>query len=396
MDKISAEDIFGKTDFKTYSEFNLALALAKACSLYGKVFDMSMMTIDKSILPDSAFKQFKELISEGCICVDEGEVDGEEKEIAPNKDVGYFRNILLYNVISDKAEWSFEWANANYGSDLYTFMVYEKMGYSIMNVVATFLIRKYLGIEDSQKLFIKISHNMSKNVFTYINIYSCRASMKWFASLIDLEVSDSSKNPVDLDYMVFCNNSYMSHKYKYYTDAEKVEILKKLGIEVGSILVLWERKGMCENSIFGRIKSASIVRLDEIGDTFLGFAGVALNKTKEEVRKEYYDIPSEKRYLFSDILTKEPVANAYTKSYMYVGIDEYFKDEEYILTKLDQSEKVVKLVTIDGNEKSVEMRGVDAIYWLLRQYNIEFDVDLYREMYCNGEELLWDLYHGEG
>lgn len=396
MDKISAEDIFGKTDFKTYSEFNLALALAKACSLYGKVFDMSMMTIDKSILPDSAFKQFKELISEGCICVDEGKSEGEEKEITPNKDVDYFRNILLYNVISDKAEWSFEWANANYGSDLYTFMVYEKMGYSIMNVVATFLIRRYLGIEDSQKLFIKISHNMSKNVFTYINIYSCRASMNWFASLIDLEVSDSSKNPVDLDYMVFCNNSYMSHKYKYYTDAEKVEILKKLGIEVGSILVLWERKGMCENSIFGRIKSASIVRLDEIGDTFLGFAGVALNKTKEEVRKEYYDIPSEKRYLFSDILTKEPVANAYTKSYMYVGIDEYFKDEEYILTKLDQSEKVVKLVTIDGDEKSVEMRGVDAIYWLLRQYNIEFDVDLYREMYCNGEELLWDLYHGEG
>ena len=38
------------------------------------------------------------------------------------------------------------------------------------------------------------------------------------------------------------------------------------------------------------------------------------------------------------------------------------------------------------------MSEVDAIYWVLRQFNIDFDSDLYKKMYNHGEDLLWDSY----
>ena len=41
------------------------------------------------------------------------------------------------------------------------------------------------------------------------------------------------------------------------------------------------------------------------------------------------------------------------------------------------------------------MKGVDAVYWLLCQYNVEFDKDMYREMYMGDKPFLWDMYHPE-
>lgn len=51
-----------------------------------------------------------------------------------------------------------------------------------------------------------------------------------------------------------------------------------------------------------------------------------------------------------------------------------------------------KRITIDGKEGDVSMSSIDAIYWLLCQYSIEFDRELYRNMYNDGKDLMWDLY----
>ena len=56
----------------------------------------------------------------------------------------------------------------------------------------------------------------------------------------------------------------------------------------------------------------------------------------------------------------------------------------------------MKRITVQGKEADVEMNEVDAIYWLLCQYEIDFDRELYKHMYNNDEDLLWDLYGNEG
>ena len=86
---------------------------------------------------------------------------------------------------------------------------------------------------------------------------------------------------------------------------------------------------------------------------------------------------------------------AYTKeSTMMIysfGIDGYFNDEEYLILRLDPGEVVYKSVMFDGKVQKIKMSGIDAIYWLLREYDIPFDCDLFKKMYSSGKTLLWDV-----
>ena len=178
-----------------------------------------------------------------------------------------------------------------------------------------------------------------------------------------------------------------------HTLSEKLDVMKRYGMVEGAILLLWKRSGMCENNEYGHITGAKVFRLDEIGDNFLGVTTIAVNKTKEEIKMDYYDIDESIRYLFVDLLDKKPHMESSELNIFDVGIDNYFYDESKFITLLDESEKVFKTVTIDGKEVRMKMSGVDAIYWVLCQYGIEFDRELYKRMYFHGDsEPLWDTY----
>ena len=55
----------------------------------------------------------------------------------------------------------------------------------------------------------------------------------------------------------------------------------------------------------------------------------------------------------------------------------------------------MKRITVQGKEADVEMNEVDAIYWLLCQYEIDFDRELYKSMYNSSKDLMWDEYGEE-
>ena len=76
----------------------------------------------------------------------------------------------------------------------------------------------------------------------------------------------------------------------------------------------------------------------------------------EYTGQEYYDIDESIRYLFSDIPSKTPVLMANTRHLSNIGVDSYFYDESYLITKIDKREKVAKLVTIDGERIVCEVK----------------------------------------
>lgn len=395
MSVVRLSDIFKKDYFESYSEFYLALEISKVFSLFDVYVDMSDMIVDKSILPDNILEYFKKLISDNVIYVGDG-IDeikyDEDKADSFDIDISYFLSEKMYGYSDNCAYWSFKYAHDTYSTtNYYKFMNYGKLNIVLIGLVSFFIVKKYLGKENAPYLNIDIARDISKNVYAYLNIYSCIKTSPWFSDLVNLSVDFESD--VDLDYIVFCNNSNISHKLNDYSVSEKRGFMEKLGMVVGSILILFERKGMCENNRYGKIKASKVIRLDEIGDDFIGYTDISLNKTKEENYQDYLDINEEVRYLYSDLLNKNVNTFSSVSTLHEVGIDEYFGDsDEAILTKIDSSATVSKLITINGEQGMVEMSEIDAIYWLLCQYGIEFDKDLYRSMYSDGNELLWDRY----
>ena len=391
--KLVAEKIFERSHFKSYSEFYLALAIGSILKDRGYSLDMDGMLVDSSVIPEDMVKYYKKLLFDGAISLSMYEKGNTVPDIANTDiDTTYFSSLNMLYQSEDGLHWTIDYANENYGEYRRKFLDLLSLGNTLVHLVAYHLVNHILD-GDSRKLTIHLDSQKAKSTFIYVNIYSCLQTIGWIRDYVDLDVDFGDYN-VDLDYSIHCNNGKVAGRYKLWSVREKLDLLKKYGMVEGAILVLWERDGMCENNMYGKVKGTKLFRLDEVGDDFIGVTFISVNKTKEEVRQDYFDIDESVRYLFVDTLDKKPYQESTELDICGVGIDNYFLDEDKFITLLDDSEEVYKLVTINGKTANVKMSGVDAIYWLLCQYGVEFDKDMYKSMYYQGsKEPLWDMYN---
>lgn len=392
---VKCEKIIGRKYFKSYSEFYLALCIAAELGRRGNVLDMSNMKIDKDILSKYELEYFRYLQFVGHIYI--GDVNKPTIFTDNPEDLRYYMDMnditsmvgRMYGEDETEYFWYPEFIT---GDDVpLSFKKISNTGNLLMHITAYVLMSEYFG-EIKKKPFVVSFNNMkAKNTYFYVNLCSCSQTLDWFDDFMQLKIDFGDIN-VDIQYSIFCNNSQVAGHYRAYSRDEKHRLMKEMGVVEGSIVVLFERSGMCPSNIMGKITHAIIARVDEIGDDFLGITTIALNKTKEEQLLDYYSIEESKRYLFTDMLNYSPAQLIKTVSLYETGIGDHFLDEYMFITLLDPKEEVVKRVTINEEEVEISMSGIDAIYWLLCEYSIEFDRDLFRKMYSHGKLLMWDEY----
>lgn len=391
---LKCEEIIGKREFESYSEFYLALCIAAEMFRRGDKLDMSSMKVEKELLSDKELSYFKYLKAVGAIYI-----NGVNLEKVDTDGVAYYLDMNdlteLKDVLVESREDCYYWSPSivteKYIGGPRAFTILSNIGNNLMHIIAHLVVCMYFGEREKKKIVVHFEGIPAKNTYYYVNLYSCAQSLEWFRDLVEIDVDWEGAN-VDIQYSIFCNNGQVARRYKRWSVSEKREIMEKYGIVEGSIVTLWSRSGMCQSNIMGKINSVIVARIDEIGNDFVAVTTIPLNKTKEESILDYYSIEEDKRYLFSDLLNSKPALASRILSLYDVGVYNYFFDEGQFLCPLDTGEKVTKIITVDGKQAPVEMKEVDALYWLLCQYSIEFDRELYRKMYNKGKELMWDLY----
>lgn len=395
-DRISCERIFGRRDFKSYSEFYLALCMGAVCITKGCSLDMSSMIIEPEVLPKDLITYFKYLVGMGSIYI-EG-VQASEESSSLYEPILYFDTTTLascrgklYKQLDDRYVWTYSDFIEQCSSHM------DKVGLGqlpgiLMHIVADFLLDMFIG-EKSEKnpLEIVVTDMLVKNTTVYVNLISCGKTFDFFNDMIKLNI-DFSDFKVDLDYSILCNNGRAAKRNHLWTVGKKREFYEKEGFKEGLIAILWTRKGMCASNPDGKVVDASVVKLGKLSKDSLEITKIAINKTKEELLDDYREIPEDQQHLFSDILEGSPNLTHTSVSLYDLGINNYFHMEDSFITLIDERSTVTKKITIDGNSSYVELSNIDAIYWLLCQYSIDFDRELYRRVYNKGEELLWDKF----
>lgn len=397
---LKCSEFFKKDKFSSYSEFFLSMCMARELGRRGLSLDMRDMWIDPDMVTNSYRDYFRYLVGKGYILIN------TDKEITEQKEPSMLMDVSMYALLLEEGKllnserrfntrywWDFKFAYESWSAHALTLLNTAKMGNNLMHLVAFWIIRCLLdGETDSITIFI--DYYRVKSTFIYVNLYSILGTMPWLKEFFELEV-EFNDIQVDLDYSIFCNNGLMMNHNKYWTVQEKMQWMDKLGIVTGSIVILWTRSRINDNNPFGKIENSLLARVDEIGNDFISLSTIAVNKTREEVRRDYYAMEEDCRHLFADILTKKPYIRDETISICDIGIGDYFKSESKFITKIDTMAKASKTITIDGLTKTVEMSEVDALYWLLCQYEIDFNRELFQNMYSPKESLLWDRYADE-
>lgn len=395
---LKCSEIFKRNTFKSYSEFYLACAMAQECLRIGETLDISDMQIEKDILPSNFLEYFKVLVWEGAFTGVGEAHNGKKPEMSTNNKL-YFNtecfDILGNTIYKSEGEslfWSFEYARDEYKG--YRVNLSEADNF-IMHIVANYLVQYYLGKITAKPLVISITDLQKvKTPYYYINLLSCCKTLPFLDGLVFMDIDFSEYN-LDIEYSLFCNNGYAAKRNQKWSISEKKNFMKQEGIIEEGIYVLWERKGMNDSNPIGHIENCTLVRLDEIGAEDVSLTCIPLVKTQEEITDDYYEVPAEKRELFSDLLDFK--VNSYLRSVsLYsMGVRNYMSDEDVFIDLIDVDEQVTKKITIDGKVDNVEMSGVDALYWLLCQFGVEFNKELYKSMYSPNQNLLWDIYGGD-
>ena len=391
---IDCSSIMGKNCFESYSEFYLMLGIARECYRRGGSLNVTGMKIEKDVTPDDLLAYFKYLISIGAIVCEGLNYEGSLAEPRLSFNTKCFEVLGLDNLFREDTDclfWSYEWAVVAYESQKFSMLVFKNLGNILIHLVGYYMVAKYLG-EVSKPLNIEITNRQKvASTFIYINLLSCSKTMENFKD-INLNI-DFDALRVDLDYSIFYNNGLVAKRINSWSYKEKIQFLEKEEMPVGGVYILWERTGMNPSSPAGRLVNSSIIILDDIIIDYIAYTRVSLSKTHEELIDDYYDIPEDKRDNFRDILNFNPNIQKCTKKLVDLGIRNYMNDEDFFLDKIDPHAMVSKKITIRGVSEVVELSEVDAIYWLLCQFDVPFNRDLYKDMYSPDKELLWDLYN---
>ena len=389
---IKCSDILEKTYFDSYSEFLLACCIARECLRRGDSLDMSMMRIDAGILPDMELNYFKCLWRDGAIYL------GSDFNGDANIESSYYINTdcfadcynKLFKEYDDRYYWSMDWSYS--ALEGYTELQgISSAGKVLMHLIGHMLVCFYLGEREKKPIEIEINDQQVKSTYIYVNLVSCVKTLPWLNNLLILNIDFSDYN-IDIDYSILCNNGIAAKRNRLWSIKDKQKFLKEEGLVDGMIAILWSRKGMCESNPAGRITGAKLIRINEICNDSISVETLPYNKTKEEREQDFLSIPEKSRYLFIDMKYSVPKGTSSMLSLYETGVENYFDTESEFITKIDRSAMVSKTITVEGKVTDVSMSNVDAIYWLLCQYEVDFDRELYRDAYNDGEPLLWDKY----
>lgn len=412
MSKYHYENLIGSKVVKNYAEFEFMLAVGAEMGRRGHVLDISNCFVDGKNLIGSRQKDYLSYLRTiGSIYngVEPEKVfsrDSEEVRFMSTPDLWFNVDLLdkvSENLVDDDGDfwtWSYECTTEKWEPYRLELVGYNTRDQMLMHLAARVFVDTVFNYREKRPLKIKMDGFAIKTSYVYIGLLTASRTNKTLRRFIQWD-ADWSQVGVDLEYEILYNLVYRSGNFKLWGAYDKLEELKRLGLGVGAVGVKYKRSRISDGVPQGKIDSASLIVIREIheGDGEVGrdhpwvlYNSYSLAKTKEEIMIDYLDIPEDKRHLYMDMLDFKVNGLKSKDNLTNLGVGYLFYDEDSIIEKIDSLDSVTKTVTINGVSDQVSMSEVDAIYWLLKEYKVVFDDELFREMYNGGKELLWDLH----
>lgn len=405
---INCSEVFGRSYITSYQEFYLAMTIGAECSRRGEVLDMSMMSIvDPQLLSKNDKEYLHYLKSIGAVydgvepakrIVRNSSEDYEENRSVFWFDVDKFTELQgkLFYMEGDAYHWGYKWASDSYGKQyLKSITGLSLIGKTIMHLVGHMIVNFILGDLPAKRLVFHFNRMEARATYIYLPLYACVCSCENIRKLVELDFEEGRRELRDLDYFVLYESSRNSGLFRLHDWKTKRGAMETHGIREGSIVAMYKRARISANNPAGFIKEAFIAKIESLGDSpNYVISRLTINKTMEEQELDYLEINESYRHLYSDMLDFR-IPQSLEKQELYnTGVCEYFYDEEWLMMPLDKSEITNKRITIDGKQVVMPMNTVEAVYWIMCQFDFQFDKGMYRDMYNDGNPLLWDTVNG--
>ena len=405
---IRCNDVFGRDKLRSYQEFYLAMAVGAECGRRGDCLDLSMMRMSDPQLLSKADKDYlKYLKAVGAVY--DGSVpevtfargsDRDYEEDRPKMwfDVDKITELegRLFEERDDGYHWSHDWAYKSYGNEYLTSVTGRSIiGSTIMHLAGYMLVSFMTGTLPPKKVYFHFNRMEVRSTYIYLPLYACINSCETVKKFIELVFDEERRELRDLDYYVLFDSCRNAGRFTWHSWQKKLDAMKKNGIKEGSLVIMYHKGRMSDNNRCGVILDAFVGRIESLKDApNISIHCLSVNKTKEEQELDYLEIDESYRYMYSDMLNFSLPQTHAMYDLCSVGVCEYFYMEEWLMLPIGSFDVTPKRITINGVQTVKGLSDVEAIYWILNQFDYDFDTELYKAMYNEGKPLLWDQVDG--
>lgn len=166
-----------------------------------------------------------------------------------------------------------------------------------------------------------------------------------------------------------------------YSVLDKLERMEERGYKVGSIVQLNERGSTSKSRKDSKLKTSTLAIIREMRGTDVILERVPTIHTRLSKKKSFSSKSMSVQALYSHAYFE---INTFRETYNLtsLGIDYYMSDdldefERVFLTHLPKDNKIELWVEQSGFEFKALMSVVDAVFWIFKDWGIDFDEELY-------------------
>lgn len=181
---------------------------------------------------------------------------------------------------------------------------------------------------------------------------------------------------------------------RWYNGKEKLEYMDKLNIKKGDFVMLFEREKSTRQNFVKSIASCHLANIKELTSSEIVLELINTTKPYFQGKEDFEDHSTSIKHMYSGnppyknlSLTKMSLDLAET------GVEYYLHNERFFIVPLDGTDDLRVTRVSDGVRKdTLILNQNDLIYWIMKDYNYDFDETRFLYKYFKDKEPAYTRY----
>ena len=167
---------------------------------------------------------------------------------------------------------------------------------------------------------------------------------------------------------------------RFSTGKEKYVYCRENDIKIGDMVFLYEREMAQKADVVSVVKGCRLARVDDISVSGYKFTVINNIKTRQQGIEDWDNLTTAVKALFAG---KKPYEKLNTSNenldFTDCGVGHLLYCEKYFFIRLDDCDDSIQTAVDKG--LSMELSQNDFVYWVLKDYNFDFNEERFLDMY---------------
>lgn len=185
---------------------------------------------------------------------------------------------------------------------------------------------------------------------------------------------------------------------RWYSPKEKYAYMNKLDMHIGDVVSLYERNMGQKINTMKSIEGFRFAIVRDVNESSITLEVVNTKKTKYQGVLDYknYSMATKQMYDFQN-----PFLHINTSRlnlhWNEIGVEYMMFGEKYFITPLYEDDFKVQNVKNDkGDTACLQLPAIDVTYWILKDFDVDFNEERFLERYYNGKTPLYTQFMETG